>query len=180
MFRVFSDIAGYNTTTILGSGWFLEKTLIFGSLPPKREMIFNIYMRKKRYPKILDHIIQRPYSTRTRPATRYFFNTRPYPTLRNPTCWTLDLVPLSHHGIPCNTMTWDELTWHDYLRSIPLPCGQHMAIYKSVVCTVKEESLIKIQADLRHVLCMIAWFPPNNNTLKAPPLKHDSWLPNWF
>ena len=48
IFRVFSDMTGYNnTTTILGSGWLLEKTLIFGSLPPKREMIFNIYLRKK-------------------------------------------------------------------------------------------------------------------------------------
>ena len=31
-----------------------------------------------------------------------------------------------------------------------------MAIFKFVVCTVKEESLIKIQANIRHVLCQAA------------------------
>ena len=157
MFRVFSDIAGYNTTTILGSGWFLEKTLIFGSLPPKREMIFNIYMRKKRYPKILDHIIQRPYSTRTRPATRYFFQYPSLPDIEKPyLLGTGHLAIMLYHAIP-----WHEMNWHDMTT-----CGAYLCPVGSIWPSLSLKCISVFSAQI---------FSFQN--LKNTPCKHRSgWL----
>ena len=67
---------------------------------------------------------------------------------------------IHHHAIPCNTMQYHAIPWmlNNCWRSVPLPCGQYMAIFMIVDKAIFYIILCSSNLESAQMICTMWWW----------------------